>query len=133
MSVGLLLITHQGVGAALLNAACRLVGGCPLPAATLDIALDSDPIRMKLEAELRADELDQGEGVLVLTDLYGATPCNIACRLSAHSGRRVVAGLNLPMLMRVLNYTRLPLAELAAKAESGARDGVVPYPPHNNP
>ncbi len=132
MSVGLLLVTHPGVGQTLLDTACRLVGGCALPVAVIEVALDADPQRLKLQAVRQAAELDQGDGVLVLTDVYGATPSNIACRLATHSGRRVLAGISLPMLMRVLNYARMPLAELADKAAKGARDGVVDYPVYNS-
>jgi PTS system ascorbate-specific IIA component len=71
------------------------------------------------------EQLDQGDGVLVLTDIYGSTPSNIASHLSSRPGVQVVAGLNLPMLLRVLNYARLDLATLAEKAVSGGREGVV--------
>ena len=67
--------------------------------------------------------LDHGAGVLVLTDMYGATPSNIALRL-AGAKVRIVTGLNLPMLMRVLNYSQLGLDQLAEKAVSGGREGV---------
>ena len=74
------------------------------------------------------DQLDEGDGVLVLTDAYGSTPSNIACRLGARRQVAVVTGLNLPMLLRVLNYPALPLDELKEKAVSGGRDGVLLVP-----
>ncbi|MBW3546289.1 MAG: hypothetical protein KY428_11955, partial [Bacteroidetes bacterium] len=55
---------------------------------------------------------DSGDGVLVLTDAFGSTPSNIAMRLSRQSGVTVVSGLNLPMLLRVMNYPQLSLEEL---------------------
>ncbi|CAK0770012.1 hypothetical protein CCP3SC15_4060003 [Gammaproteobacteria bacterium] len=71
-----------------------------------------------------AGSLDQGDGVLVLTDMYGSTPSNIACRLDSEKVR-IVAGVNLPMLIRVLNYSYLSLEDLTNKAISGGRDGII--------
>jgi len=74
------------------------------------------------------DELNSGDGVLILTDLYGATPSNIACRLTRFSDVMVVAGLNLSMLIRVLNYPELSLTEMAERAVDGGRQGVMLLP-----
>jgi PTS system ascorbate-specific IIA component len=72
-----------------------------------------------------ARDLDQGEGVLVLADLYGATPCNIGLSLGALGVKlRCVSGLNLPMLLRVLNYSEKSLPELAEIAATGGRGGI---------
>ena len=70
--------------------------------------------------------MDGGDGVLVLTDLYGASPANLAAKV-ARLGTPVrrVSGLNLPMLLRVMNYAELPLDELPAIAAAGARNGVI--------
>ncbi len=125
MSVGILLITHDLIGTTLLQSARSILGVCPLPATNLSVSQNSEPEKLLSAARQAAQELDSGAGVLVLTDLYGATPSNIACRLQETGGRRVIAGLNLPMLIRVLNYPDLDLDELAGKAVSGGRDGVV--------
>ncbi len=69
-------------------------------------------------------ELDQGEGVLALTDLYGSTPCNVVSKLIQQHNLRIVTGLNLSMLIRVMNYPDLDLDELAQKAVSGGREGI---------
>ena len=71
-------------------------------------------------------ELDKGQGVLILTDMYGATPSNIACASTTQTVE-IVAGLNLPMLIRVLNYPGLSLADLMKKAVSGGREGIMLY------
>ena len=71
------------------------------------------------------NELDTGDGVLILTDLCGATPSNIACRLSHLQHVKVVVGLNMPMLLRILNYPNLSLEEMAEKAVDGGRQGVM--------
>jgi mannose PTS system EIIA component len=125
MSVGLLLITHNGIGDALLETATAMLGRCPLRAETL--AVPTDPQRDLLESQARlvADRLDAGDGVLVLTDIFGSTPANIANTLKEHGGCYVLAGVNLPMLVRVLNYPALPVEQMAAKALSGGKDGVI--------
>ncbi len=125
MTVGLLLISHEGLGAALLECSRVALGRCPLPVKMLDASRDCDPTELLQEAHTQIATLDTGGGVLVLTDLYGATPCNIAARLLANPKIRVVSGMNLPMLIRVLNYPDLSLDALADKAVSGGRDGVM--------
>jgi PTS system ascorbate-specific IIA component len=124
MSVGLVLVTHGHIGAAMLEAALRMLGSCPLAVELLQVVGDADPDELREQARERIAAVDQGDGVLVLTDLYGGTPSNVARSLS--DGRRVcmISGLNLPMLIRVLNYPGLDAAELAHKAISGGRDGI---------
>jgi PTS system ascorbate-specific IIA component len=125
MTIGLLLITHDRIGDVLLDSARNMLGFCPLATKALAVLPNSDPDTLLKQARQNVKELDQGQGVLVLTDIYGSTPSNIAKRLAEGSHVRVVAGLNLPMLVRVLNYPRLSLPELADKALSGGRDGIV--------
>jgi len=124
MSVGMLLITHGQVGRALVDTAASTLGFCPLDTAVLSIAPDSNPDLVVEKARYLAQQLDDGDGVLVLTDIYGSTPANIACRLLEAHRVAVVAGVNLPMLIRLFNYPRLSLEELAHKAVSGGRDGI---------
>ncbi|AGA91476.1 phosphotransferase system, mannose/fructose-specific component IIA [Thioflavicoccus mobilis 8321] len=125
MSAGVLLVTPYGIGSELLRAATTMLGDCPLPAKALSIGPQDDRDRMIAAAESLAADLDDGEGLLVLTDLFGSTPCNIANALSAKHRVRVLSGVNLPMLVRIFNYASLPLDELVAKALSGAHDGVM--------
>ncbi|MCK9538385.1 PTS sugar transporter subunit IIA [Dokdonella sp.] len=126
MTVGILLMTHEAMGRALVSAAHHVLGALPLPVDVQEIAPDADPERMLRAAASNARELDRGNGVLVLTDLYGATPCNIARRLPDLGVRmHCVSGLNLPMLLRVLNYPEQSLEELAQTAASGGRGGIV--------
>lgn len=125
MNVGILIITHGEAGAALLQAAVDVLGICPLSTCALAAPTGCDPDKIATEARRAVLDLDSGDGVLVLTDLYGSTPSNIACQLRALSNVRVVSGLNLPMLIRILNYPKLDLDELLHKAVTGGRDGVV--------
>jgi PTS system ascorbate-specific IIA component len=133
MSVGLLIITHEAIGGTLLAAATRMLGQCPMVADTLSITEESERDQLQIRALRMAERLDSGDGVLVLTDLYGSTPANIARTLGEAPAVRVLTGVNLPMLVRVLNYPDLPLEELAAKAESGGRDGVLMCPGDEGP
>lgn len=125
MSVGILLLTHEGIGSALLGVASRLLNPLPLRVEALEVAFDGDPDDLLPQASAALRRIDGGDGVLVLTDLYGATPSNLAAAL-ALLGTRVhrVSGLSLPMLLRVLNYAELGLDELPAVAAAGARNGV---------
>ena len=124
MSVGMLLITHGQVGRALVDTAASTLGFCPLDTAVLSIAPDSDPDLLDEKARYLAKQLDDGDGVLVLTDIYGSTPANIACRLLQAHRVGVVTGVNLPMMIRLFNYPGLSLDELAKKAVSGGQDGI---------
>lgn len=126
MTVGILLITHEGIGHALLAVTQRLLRSLPLPTEALEVPFDADPDALLPKASAALRRVDQGDGVLVLTDIYGATPSNLAARLSRlGTPVRRVAALNLPMLLRVMNYAELPLDELPAVAAAGARNGVV--------
>src|SRR5690606_33601262 len=108
----------------LLGAARHVLGNLPLPVDFHEVAADADPDELLREAASSARALDDGDGVLVLSDLYGATPCNVAQRLPDLGVRmHCVSGLNLPMLLRVLNYPEQSLDQLAQTAASGGRGG----------
>ncbi len=125
MSVSILLITHHGIAAALLNVASTTFGTLSLNVSHLEVSNDPDPDHLIFEASNLVKKLDAGLGVLVLTDMFGSTPSNIAQELQQlNQNVRVVTGLNLPMLFRILNYPHLPLSQLAEKAVSGAKAGV---------
>jgi PTS system ascorbate-specific IIA component len=80
---------------------------------------------MRAAAARAVAALDDGDGVLVLTDMYGSTPSNVASSLGREDRVVVVAGLNLPMLVRVLNYPEDSLSALAEKAVSGGNRGIL--------
>lgn len=124
MTVGILIVTHDDVGRSLLESAHVALADSPLPTRMISASRDCDPEALLMRAREAVNELDSGQGVLVLTDLYGATPSNIAARLLDCRQLRVVTGLNLPMLIRVLNYPHLDLDALTRKAVSGGIDGI---------
>jgi len=122
---GLLLITHGQLGNDMLTSATEIIGGCPLATAALAIENDCEPDDCYNQAVDLCKQLDNDAGVLVLTDLYGSTPSNIANRLIDSCNVKVVSGVSLPMLLRILNYPDMNLDALSEKAASGARDGIV--------
>ena len=126
MSVGVLLITHQGIGLPLVAVATHLLRQVPLRTEAFEVPFDADPDVLLPQASAALRRVDGGQGVLVLTDLYGATPSNLAARL-ARLGTPVrrVSAVSLPMLLRVMNYAELDLDELPAVAAAGARNGVI--------
>lgn len=125
MTVGLLLVTHEGIATALRNVAERLLTPLPMRVEVLEVPFDAEPSEVLPRASAALRRADGGAGVLVLTDLYGATPANLAARL-AQLGTPVrrVSALSLPMLLRVLNYAELALDDLPAIAIAGGRNGV---------
>lgn len=126
MSVSVLIISHQDIATAFLKAAYHTFGQqLPLTVSTAEIDLNADPDKLIPELQGLAQHLDEGDGILVLTDLFGSTPSNIAQAVREVAKIRIVSGLNLPMLLRVLNYAKLPLNELADKAREGGQSGIV--------
>ena len=126
MSVGVLLITHEGIGHALVAVATRLLRQLPLKTEAFEVPFDGDPDALLPQASAALRRVDGGQGVLVLTDLYGATPSNLAGKL-ARIGTPVrrVSAVSLPMLLRVMNYAEMDLDDLPSVAAAGARNGVI--------
>jgi len=126
MTVGILLITHGRVGQGMLETAGYMLDELPTRARSLNVDSNRDPDELDARARELIATLDDGDGVLVLTDLVGSTPGNVASRLASEADVRVVAGLNLPMLIKVMNYATLALDELAIKAINGGKQGILP-------
>lgn len=125
MRVGLLLITHNQIGHQMMLMATTTLGEIPINYEIISVDPDESLDQVTDRANSSIKRLDQGDGVLVITDLYGATPGNIACRLLGHANIRVITGLNLPMLLKVANYATHDLDSLTQKALLGAKRGIV--------
>lgn len=125
MSVQILLITHELIGAELLKVTRNTYGRIPINTEVITIDYKTNPDKFIPIIETTAKKLASPDGILILTDLYGSTPCNIALTLTQHHHVEVIAGLNLPMLLKVMNYPTLNLHQLAQKAISGGKEGVV--------
>jgi PTS system mannose-specific IIA component len=125
-ATGLLLITHDTIGDAMVETASTILEMCPMALEIVSVSPGCSPEDVFDKACSALRRLDRGGGVLILTDMFGSTPSNVINHVSTcvQIPVKVVAGLNLPMLLRVLNYPSLSLDELAAKAESGGKDGI---------
>ncbi len=126
MACGVLLITHPGVGSSLLSVAHILLRTLPLKTEAFEVPFDADPDALLPQASAALRRVEDGEGVLVLTDVYGASPSNLAKKL-AQLGTPVrrVSALSLPMLLRVMNYPEQGLDQLPATAAAGTRNGAI--------
>lgn len=136
MSVGILLITHNNIGQALLEVATQTFGCLPLEASLVAVDNNPNPDLLISQSIDLVNKLNSSgkKGVLVLTDMFGSTPSNIAHALYAQNlPIKVISGCNLPMLFRIFNYPTLGLDQLAQKAVNGAKDGIfMPLTPQNN-
>lgn len=124
--IGILLITHNGLGEAMVDCVRHVMGNAPANVRMLAVHADDDPERKESEARELIALLDTGEGVLLLSDLYGSTPCNIARRLYQAGRVEGLSGINLPMLLRAVNYSAKPLAEVVQKALESGRGCMLP-------
>ena len=124
MSIGILLITHPGIGTALLANTSALLEACPLQTRCLEVPPDVDPDTLERQARRELDKIDDGSGVLILTDAFGSTPSNIAHRIAGDHRTQVVSGVNLPMLIRIFNYCSDSLDSLTRKAAEGGIRGI---------
>ena len=127
--VGILLVTHNGLGASLVDCIRHVLGAVPDNLKVLSMSAGDDSDQKLVEGQTLIKQLDTGSGVLILADVFGATPCNIARRLCLAERVAGVAGVNLPMLLRVTCYPGKSLPELAESAIEGGRECIV----HMNP
>ena len=123
--VGILLVTHNGLGDSLVDCVKHVLGEVPRNLKALSVLAWDDPQKKLVEGEELIKELDAGSGVLILSDVYGATPSNIGRQLCRAERVEGVAGVNLPMLLRVVCSTNKVLPELAKIAIEGGRECIV--------
>jgi PTS system mannose-specific IIA component len=123
--VGILLLTHAPLGNAFIEAATHVFRGRPDKIEALDVCADQEPDEVKRLASEALERLNEGDGVLVITDVMGGTPSN--CTLSlAHAGTvEVIAGISLPMLLRALTYRHDTLDVVVEMALAGGQGGAV--------
>jgi PTS system ascorbate-specific IIA component len=126
--IGVLVFTIGRSGCDLVDDAVQLLGERPEKLECLVAGMDRVPDKLHRELEQRLERLDDGGGVLILTDLFGATHANAACRLVRAGHVEMVSGVNLPMLLSVLTYRDLELDALTRKAIDGGNKGVARAP-----
>jgi PTS system ascorbate-specific IIA component len=127
--IGILLITHGTLGESLIHCASHMLNRRPPRLRQLGVTAQDDPLSLLPQARALVKELDDGSGVLILTDMYGGSPSNIAAELVVPGRVEAVAGVSLPMLIRALTYRDKPLQTLVTKAVSGGCEGVMRVPP----
>ena len=125
MNVGLLLLTHNDIGSQLLLAVKSTYGSVPMRTELLSIDHYDKPADISNLARQYVKVLNKGKGVLILTDMFGSTPSNIAKDFCNNESVNVVSGINLSMLLHIFNYPNLPLKDLTKKAIEGGKDGVM--------
>ena len=123
--IGVLLVTHGDIGHAILISAEQILDEIPAQVATLSVWRQDDPDDLVLRARELLESLDAGDGVLVLTDIFGATPGNVVSRLLDDGRIEGVSGVSLPMLLRVLTGRNGSLSAAVKRAVSGGAEGVV--------
>jgi mannose PTS system EIIA component len=123
--IGILIVAHGTLGDSLAGAVTHVLGSRPPQFDTLSVAATDDPLRLLPKARERVQALDTGDGVLIFSDIYGATPCNLAGKLLVAGHVEGVAGVNLPMLVRAFTYRDKGMDTMIKKAISGGCDGVL--------
>jgi PTS system ascorbate-specific IIA component len=129
--IGILIIAHGSLGESLMECAKHVIGNEPRQVAFLAVANQDDPMDLLPKAQAMIAKLNEGDGVLVLSDMYGATPCNIVSQLLSPGIVEGVAGVNMPMIVRTMTYRHESLMALVEKAVSGGREGVVHFSREN--
>ena len=124
--IGILIIAHGPLGESLIHCASHVLGSRPPLLKQLGVSVHDDPVEVLPNARELVRELNQeGGGVLILSDIYGATPCNIVSQLLEPGRVEGIAGVNLPMLVRAIAYRNENLETLVEKAITGGAGGIL--------
>jgi PTS system ascorbate-specific IIA component len=123
--IGILLITHGTLGESLVQNVCHVLNKRPPLLAQLGVSAQDDPLDILPLARILVNEVDEGDGVLILSDILGATPANLTLKLLDPGRIEGVTGVSLPMILRALTYRKNEMKILVQKAVSGGRDGVI--------
>ena len=123
--IGILIVAHDTLGESLVRAVTHVLGGRPPQFEAFAVAANDDPLLLLPRAREAVARLDTGHGVVIFSDIFGATPCNLACKLLVPGRVEGVAGVNLPMLVRVFTYRNRGMDTLMKKAVSGGCEGVL--------
>lgn len=126
--IGILIIGHGTLAESLIHCASHVLNKRPARLKQLGVTAQDDPTLLLPQARALVKELDEGAGVLILTDMYGGTPSNLASKLVVPGKVEAVAGVSLPMVIRVLTYRDRDLQTIVSKAVSGGCEGVIRVP-----
>ncbi|MDO8650722.1 MAG: PTS fructose transporter subunit IIA [Undibacterium sp.] len=123
--VGILLLTHAPLGSAFLQAAAHVFRSMPERFEAIDVIADQNIDEVNRMAREAVQRLNDGSGVLVMTDVMGGTPSNCCCHLGDPSDVAVIAGISLPMLLRAITYRQDTLDVVVEMALAGAQSGAT--------
>ena len=127
--IGVLIMAHDGLGDSLADAVTHVLGAKPPQFDVFPVAATDDPIALLPKARGAVAALDDGDGVAIFCDIYGATPCNLAVKLGQTGHVEVLAGVSLPMLVRAFTYRTKGMETFVKKAVSGGCEGVLHVEP----
>jgi mannose PTS system EIIA component len=122
--IGVVLVSHARFGEELLRSAQMIIGpqeNCS--ALSIDVSTPMDGMLDEIRKAVAKTEM--GQGVVILTDMFGGTPSNLSLSLLGTGKVEVVTGMNLPMLLKILGARTLPLPKLAAEAKAAGRNGIL--------
>ncbi|PSB91740.1 PTS sugar transporter subunit IIA [Candidatus Pandoraea novymonadis] len=128
---GILIIAHAPLASALRECISHIYGSCPARISVVDVSPNQDTVKLLETIRQYFKYLHEKNGVLVLTDLFGATPSNLAAELVGRE-IRVVGGVNLPMLIKAVCYRSAPLDILVNKVISGGTQGILEIGTHTS-
>jgi PTS system mannose-specific IIA component len=123
--VGILLLTHAPLGQAFISAVTHVFRSLPERIVSIDVNADQDPCEVERLAKNAIKGLDDGSGVLVITDVMGGTPSNCTLGLCGVDNVEVIAGISLPMLLRAITYRNDTLDVVMEMALAGGQGGAV--------
>src|SRR5688572_30702026 len=126
--IGILIITHGTLGESLVHCASHVLNKRPPRLKQLGVTAQDDPLLLLPQARALVKELDDGSGVLIMTDMYGGTPSNMGEKLLVPGKIEGIAGVSLPMLIRALTYRDKTMDVMVTKAVSGGCEGVLRLP-----
>lgn len=118
--IGIVIVAHGGLARELQNAVEHVVGRQPGMLA-ISIGAEDDRTRRQREICDAADAVDAGDGVVVVTDMYGGSPSNLSLRACRPSNRKILTGVNLPMLVKLAKSRKLPVDEAVLRAAEAGR------------
>ena len=123
--IGVLIVAHDSLGDSLVKAVTHVLGAHPAQFEVMSVAATDDPLVLLPTARAAVDRLDTGDGVVVFSDIFGATPSNLAGKLVKPGHVELITGVNLPMLVRAFTYRTRGMDTLVKKAISGGCEGVL--------
>ncbi|MBK6355763.1 MAG: PTS fructose transporter subunit IIA [Betaproteobacteria bacterium] len=128
--IGILLITHGSYGEALVQNVSHVLNRRPSQVMQLGLTSQDDPLDILPMAREMLALVDKGDGVLILTDIFGASPSNLALKLLERGRVEGLTGVNMPMLLRALTYRDKGMETLLVRARDGGRDGIINMQDH---